>query len=646
MSDGNDSSVPSDAIVLQQFQEIGSTTAMTALSHDCTLVAYRFWDGTIRIWNTHDGTLVGAPLLGHDNWVNSVTFSSDSKHLVSGSDDCTVRIWDVRDGSQIGEPLRGHEALVTSVAFSPDGTRIVSGSYDGTIRIWDAHNGASIGEPLLGHDSPVWSVSFSLDGSRIVSGSEDGTARIWNARDGSPIGEPLRGHASGVESVAFSPDGSLIASGSDDRTIRFWDASDGSPVGKPLQGHGGEAFSVGFSSDSSSIVSGSWDRTVRIWDARDGTPIGEPLRGHEATVSSAKFSPDSNRVVSASYDGTVRVWDIRQMLLKFYSVSSKMSPQDMFRCLVKHGCTDLSSAMHPDRYSSAPMARGGFGDIWKGELTNGMVVAIKCMFLHQALVSDWKGAKVCLIFFATTFVHPINKHRPSSQRAMRETYLWSKVQHENVQPLTGVIVFQGLLGMVSPWMENGNLQSYLGAYPDVERHPLCIQLAAGVAYLHRIDMVHGDLKALNVLVSPEGVLKISDFDHAILANMTLRFSHTSKHGGGTLRWMAPELLELEGDEGDASPVVERNKQTDMYALGMTLLEIVTGRMPYSEFRNDMSIYRAISLQKPPKRPQELSATDDRANEVWQLLLRCWDHDPAARPDAPYTLSSLRIIGTW
>ncbi|KAF8594853.1 hypothetical protein BDV93DRAFT_409078, partial [Ceratobasidium sp. AG-I] len=56
-----------------------------------------------------------------------------------------------------------------------------------------------------------------------------------------------------------------------------------------------------------------------------------------------------------------------------------------------------------------------------------------------------------------------------SQRAMRETYVWSKARHENVQELSGVIMFQGHLGMVSPWMENGNLQKYLEANPEVER---------------------------------------------------------------------------------------------------------------------------------------------------------------------------------
>ncbi|KAF8596615.1 kinase-like protein [Ceratobasidium sp. AG-I] len=266
------------------------------------------------------------------------------------------------------------------------------------------------------------------------------------------------------------------------------------------------------------------------------------------------------------------------------------------------------------------MARGGFGDVWKGELTNGVVVAVKCVLLHHTPEGDQKGLK----------------------RAMRETYVWSKARHENVQELTGVIMFRGLLGMVSPWMENGNLQEYLKAHAEVERYPLCVQLAAGMAYLHSIDMVHGDLKALNVLVSSEGVLKINDFDHSILASMTLRFSQTSKNGGGTLRWMAPELLEIMSDELEAAPTPARNKQTDMYAFGM---EILTGRIPYFELRNDMSIYRAISIQRAPNRPKELAEIDDRANKMWQLLMRCWDHDPEARPDASYAFSYVGIVLT-
>ncbi|KAF8597469.1 WD40 repeat-like protein [Ceratobasidium sp. AG-I] len=616
MSTQDGTLVESNSILLHQFDPpMNEDFSMTG-SPDGTLAACGYRSGTIRIWNARDGTPIGEPLQGHLGMIDKLAFSSDSNRLVSGSSDLTVRIWDARRASPIGQPFRGHEGSVASVALSPDNNLAASGSRDNTVRIWDARDGSLIGEPLRGHNHPVWSVAFSADSNRIASGSYGGTVCIWDARNGTPICEPLQGHDSTVWSVAFSSDGNLVVSGSYDATICIWDVSGGSPVGEPLRGHRGGVFSVAFSPDSHRIVSGSLDHTVRIWDADDGSSIGGPLQGHDDEVRSAYFSADGNHLVSGSVDGTIREWDLRQMLPSFDSVSKRMSAHGMFRCLLRHGCTDLSAIMHSDRYSSSPVARGGRGDVWKGELTNGMVVAIKSVWLHQVPGGDWKGAK----------------------RAMRETYVWSQARHQNVQELTGLIMFQGFLGMVSPWMENGNLHKYLEVHPEVERYPLCVQLAAGVAYLHSIDMVHGDLKALNVLVSPEGVLKISDFDYSILSNTTLRFSKTSKNHGGTLRWMAPELLKLVRNEATPTFAPMRNKQTDMYALGMTLLEIVTGRIPYFEFRNDMAVYRAISRKKPPKRPKEMAEGDDRANEMWELLQKCWDHDPAVRPDAPYTLS--------
>ncbi|KAF8602308.1 kinase-like protein [Ceratobasidium sp. AG-I] len=314
------------------------------------------------------------------------------------------------------------------------------------------------------------------------------------------------------------------------------------------------------------------------------------------------------------------------------TVSSKMTAREMFECLLRHGCADLSSRIDPDRYSSAAFAGGSFGDIWRGRLFNGEMIAVKCLRFHIIKEDGGKSLK----------------------RAMRELYIWSKAEHTNIQPLIGIIMFQGRLGMVSPWMEHGNLQEYIDKQPDTDRYDLCVQIASGVSYLHSIEMVHGDLKALNILVSHDGVAKISDFDHSILADCTLAFSATTSQGGGTLRWMAPELLlgtneeddeedyQLENENENGAPLV-RNFQTDVYALGMTMLETISGRVPYAEYRRDQGIYRALNKKRPPTRPEELANTDRRANEMWILLLSCWDHDPAARPAAATILSLLKQI---
>ncbi|KAF8593578.1 kinase-like protein [Ceratobasidium sp. AG-I] len=199
------------------------------------------------------------------------------------------------------------------------------------------------------------------------------------------------------------------------------------------------------------------------------------------------------------------------------------------------------------------------------------------------------------------------------------------------------MIFQDHLGMVSMWMENGNLRDYIQENPSVNRYQLCGQVAAGVSYLHAINMVHGDIKALNILVSEDGVAQLSDFDHSILSGSTLAFSATTNLGGGTLRWMAPELLT--STEDGNNPLVVRNMQTDVYALGMTMLEVISGRIPYSEYAYDMGVYRAIDRKKPPIRPKELVAKSRQEDKIWALLLRCWNHNALARPTASYVLNS-------
>ncbi|KAF8602302.1 kinase-like protein [Ceratobasidium sp. AG-I] len=303
------------------------------------------------------------------------------------------------------------------------------------------------------------------------------------------------------------------------------------------------------------------------------------------------------------------------------TVSSTMTAKEMFQCLLRHGCVDLSQSLDPGQYSVAALAGGSFGDIWQGRLLNGDKVAIKCLRFHVITEDSGKSLK----------------------RAAREMYSWSKANHGNVQTLIGIVMFQERLGMVSLWMEHGNLREYIQKNTGVDRYDLCMQVTSGVSYLHGIGMVHGDLKALNILVSQEGVAKISDFDHSILADCSLIFSATTNLGGGTMRWMAPELLLSSDEESNVSTT--KSTQTDVYALGMTMLEIISGRVPYFEYKHESGIYRALDKKKAPTRPDEFPTTDEKANQIWALLLNCWDHTPSARPEALTILGLLYLFDT-
>ncbi|CAE6459511.1 unnamed protein product, partial [Rhizoctonia solani] len=313
----------------------------------------------------------------------------------------------------------------------------------------------------------------------------------------------------------------------------------------------------------------------------------------------------SDQVYSPQDEPQVEVRDepSKSENLNTEAIDRHMSTWDMFDRLVNHGCVDLSLQMDTKQDSAVIASGGGFGDIWMGKLYNGTKVAIKAWRSSMIEQCDYKKLK----------------------RATREIYYWSKMKHENIHQLMGVIIFKdNYLGMVSQWMENGNLSQYIRANPDVDRYQLCIQVASGLAYMHACNMVHGDLKSFNVLISSDGIAKLSDFGLSTMYEASIAFSETSITVG-TTRWAAPELLDEESPKA--------SKSSDVYALGMTMLEIFTGAVPYPQCQRDFSVMRMVQQKILPTRPEGRIHTGQRGNKIWELLMSCWNYEPNERPSA-------------
>ncbi|CAE7128728.1 unnamed protein product [Rhizoctonia solani] len=272
---------------------------------------------------------------------------------------------------------------------------------------------------------------------------------------------------------------------------------------------------------------------------------------------------------------------------------------------------DLSPQMDAEQDTAMIMSGGGFGDIWKGKLHDGSIVAIKAWRANVLGQCDPKTLK----------------------RAAREIYYWSKMQHINIHQLQGVILFKGqYLGMVSDWMENGNLHEYLRKRPDIDRYQLCIHVASGLEYMHSCSVVHGDLKAINVLVSSDGIAMLSDFDFSVMSEVSsLVFSESSNSRSGSIRWASPEILLEE--------VRNRTTQADVYALGMTILEIFTGDVPYPDCRTDIGVIRTVERGTLPTRPIQLGG-NEKGDMMWHLMVRCWSRDASARPSSAEVVNAI------
>lgn len=267
---------------------------------------------------------------------------------------------------------------------------------------------------------------------------------------------------------------------------------------------------------------------------------------------------------------------------------------------------------HLELRGKDPVASGSFGEVYRGVL-NSEEVSIKMVKVYQRGGSS------------------------ASKEFTKEALIWRQLNHPNVLPFYGVYYWDdshSRLCLVSPWMAQGNVVDYLRKdLPLTNRVALAYDIANGLAYLHEENIIHGDLKGVNILVSHSGNACIGDFGLASVslgdvASMPNYESSNSSSCQGTTRWLAPEVFE--------TGVI--SAKSDIYAFACVLYELFSGCPPFAHIRLDATVMCKVAfLQERPTRPSSLALSD----AVWALITQCWAQDPTARPTAQYALMALR-----
>ncbi|CAE6510201.1 unnamed protein product [Rhizoctonia solani] len=279
--------------------------------------------------------------------------------------------------------------------------------------------------------------------------------------------------------------------------------------------------------------------------------------------------------------------------------------EDVVSILVQNGCKDLTDCIPTDGAPTIAYAYGGACDVYEWKL-------------RESISTDTISFPIAIKILRCS--SQSNAEARLLKRAAKELFTWLQLdRHPNILPLLGLAVFHGRLSMVSPWMPNGNLAAYLRRRENsnVDRIEFCEQIRAGLVYIHSKDMVHGDLKPANIMVSNEGRALIADFGNAILKDLALSFAPTTTFGM-TYQYAPPEHLASEN-----MPIA--TKQSDVYSFGMTVYEILTGEIPFADKNSAWIIGQASRGKLLPSQP---STIDDG---IWSILLPCWAHDPLKRP---------------
>ncbi|XP_050227850.1 cysteine-rich receptor-like protein kinase 44 [Mercurialis annua] len=291
---------------------------------------------------------------------------------------------------------------------------------------------------------------------------------------------------------------------------------------------------------------------------------------------------------------------------------------------VNYSYNDLKSATK-NFTEENKLGEGGFGDVYKGTLKNGKIVAVKKLALSQS--------------------------RRAQADFVSEVTLISNVHHRNLVRLLGCCSKGPELLLVYEYMANSSLDRFLfgnkqGSLTWKQRFEIILGTAQGLAYLHEefhVCIIHRDIKPNNILLADDFQPKIADFGLARLLpdNQT----HLSTKFAGTMGYTAPEYA-IHG---------QLSEKVDTYSYGIVVLEIISGRKSSEMLVDPGSDYLLKSAWKLYANGMHQELVDksldpneyevEEVKRIVEIALMCTQSSPALRPTMSEVIILLKSKGS-
>ncbi|XP_019447161.1 PREDICTED: mitogen-activated protein kinase kinase kinase YODA-like [Lupinus angustifolius] len=209
----------------------------------------------------------------------------------------------------------------------------------------------------------------------------------------------------------------------------------------------------------------------------------------------------------------------------------------------------------------------------------------------------------------------------SAKQLRQEVALLSNLRHPNIVRFYGSEMVGDKLYIYLEYAAGGSIYTLLQQYGQLGESAIrsyTRQILSGLAYLHAKCIVHRDIKGANILVDPNGTVKLADFGMAkYIGRNPCQFSLK-----GSPHWMAPEII--------INPS-RCNVSVDIWSLGCTILEMATTKPPWSQYEGVAAMFKLGNTEEIPLVPDYLS------EEGKDFVNLCLQRDPQCRPSASQLL---------
>ncbi|KAF9462847.1 kinase-like domain-containing protein [Collybia nuda] len=223
------------------------------------------------------------------------------------------------------------------------------------------------------------------------------------------------------------------------------------------------------------------------------------------------------------------------------------------------------------------------------------------------------------------------------ERLLNPNANFNQLKNPNLLPsffLKSRLFLEGTPAIISPWLHQGNIRGYVERNPRTDIFLKICTVADTLNYLHRNEVVHGNLKPSNILIDDCGSIVLVDYGRSHIIDPC-----NPENGLRSARYAAPELVD--------GSVKNRTYKSDVYAFASVSIEILTGVKPFSSASSDVDIVLALFHQECPYHfTDHLNSHHGVLSQAfWGLMNACWKADPDRRPDMPEICVSLRRMGS-
>ncbi|XP_063012615.1 ephrin type-A receptor 5 isoform X4 [Melospiza melodia melodia] len=200
-----------------------------------------------------------------------------------------------------------------------------------------------------------------------------------------------------------------------------------------------------------------------------------------------------------------------------------------------------------------------------------------------------------------------------------EASIMGQFDHPNIIHLEGVVTKSKPVMIVTEYMENGSLDTFLkkndGQFTVIQLVGMLRGIASGMKYLSDMGYVHRDLAARNILINSNLVCKVSDFGLSRVLEDDPEAAYTTRGGKIPIRWTAPEAIAFR----------KFTSASDVWSYGIVMWEVMSyGERPYWEMTNQ-DVIKAVEEGYRLPSPMDCPAA------LYQLMLDCWQKDRNSRP---------------